>query len=252
MNYGYIERAIEKEDYKDTRRTHLGGVGINPSGQWDDYLPPDELQAQYVETQACATFATLNIVEILERYIYGVTQNWSDRFLAETSGTTVYGNDPHAVAETLRKKGDVPESDWPYTSDINTWGKFYQTPPDNLKTFALQFTLKYVFGHQYVTTTQKAMKEALTRSPLGAAVYAWSVPVDGIYHREGSDVHWICIYGYERNNYWKVLDTYDNTKKRLAWDFGFNTVKEYTLHKQVKVDSFWETFLRWFRLALNL
>lgn len=253
MRYGLIIPKIQKGDYVQGSRLRLGGVALQPDGQWDAYLPPDELQAQYVETQACATFGTLNAVEILERRVYADTSNYSDRFLAEQSGTTMYGNDPHTVAETLRKLGVCFESDWPYTPDINTWGKFYKTPTENIKFIAKTFIYKYSFGHQYVKTDQTSMMEALTRSPLGADVQAWGhVDSDGIYHRSGSSNHWICIYGYERNRYWKVLDTYDNTRKKIAWDFGFSVVKEYTLNKHVVSETWWEYFLRLFRQYLGL
>lgn len=250
MNHGFIYRAPEEGDYRQDGNIRLGGLPLLPNGQWDNFLPQDELQDRGLSTMACASFGTLNAIEILERQEFGDTTDWSDRFLAEKSGTTQNGNDPHTVAETLRKDGTVYESDWPYSPDIKTWGQFYQTPPYEITIRAqVEFKGKYDFGHQYVKTDPQSMMNALMYSPLGADVFAWNAPdTDGIYHRFGAiSEHWICIYGYEKDKYWKCLDTYDNTRKKLSWDFGFSCVKQYTLHKQVLTNSPWSQAIIWLR-----
>ena len=77
--------------------------------------------------------------------------------------------------------------------------------------------------------------------------------MDGRYRRNDQrSNHDIVIYGSEQNYYWKCLDTYDNTKKKLAWDFGFSMVKEYTLDKNVVVETAWQTFLRLLREWLGV
>lgn len=248
MNYGFQYRAPEKQDYKQNGRLQLGGLPLRSDGQWDAYLPPDELQDSYLPTMACVTFATNNCVEILERQEFGDTTNWSDRFLAKVSGTSPSGNDPFTVAETLRRKGNVYEEDWAYTSAINTWEKFYFDIPYSLITDAqVKFRGKYDYGHQYVGTDPTSMMQALHYSPLTADVYAWlPTGIDGLYRRHGyASNHCICIYGYEEGQYWKCLDTYDNTRKKLAWDFGFTMVTQYTLHLQVLNNSPWAKAIRW-------
>ena len=250
QNYGLIFVEPTKEDYRDNGVIRLGGAPLQPTGQWSEFLPPDEFQAQYVETQACVTFGTLNCVEILIRRLYGEVTNWSDRFLANISGTQPNGNDPQRVAETLRKNGTVYQEDWPYTSDLDTWAKFYATPPYDLTVQAqAKFKGKFNFGHQWVGTDPDSMMTALTYSPLGVAVQAWTKGRDGLYKRTGGSNHWVCIYGYSKGNYWKCFDSYDNSKKRLAWDFGFDMVKQYTLEKQVLNNSGWSRAIKWF---LNL
>ena len=246
MSYGLVFDERKPEDYVLGGLTSLDIPVLVPDGQWDEYIPADELQAQYVETSACASFGTLNCVEALERREFGVATNWSDRFLAEVSGTTPQGNSPHTVAESLRKKKCVYEAEWPYTPDLDTWGKFYQTPPYNLIVRA-QIEFGYDFGHQWINTDQASMMEALKYSPIGADVQAWGIPENGIYHRLGQSNHWICIYGYVPNQYWKVFDSYDNTHKKVAWDFGFTMVKGYTLHKQVLTESIFDKAIRWLR-----
>ena len=136
----------------------------------------------------------------------------------------------------MRNYGCVDAELWPYTADVNTWEKFYEEPPLEVKAMALNFGIKFDFGHEYVPGDIESMKRALQYSPLGAAVWAWSFPdQNGYYFRDGNmqDDHWVTIYGYEEGKYWKCFDSYTSTHKQLAWDFGFTCVKRYTLNKQV-------------------
>jgi len=244
-NHGLLLDKIEPQDYFGGGKIELGGEVLRPDGQWDDYLPSDELQNKGFEPSACVSFGTLNCVEVLERFIYGDVENYSDRFLAYASGTTLQGNSPQKVAEKLRKAGAVKESEWPYPENA-TWTTYYQTPPQNMYTRALEFMAKYDFGHQYESADPLSMMKALTYSPLGVAVFAWPQPdSEGILHRPlgAQSNHWCMVYGYVPNQYWKVMDTYDNTKKKLAWNFGFEQVKRYTLHKQVVNNTAWGRFV---------
>lgn len=243
-----------KGDYIRGGRVQLGSLPIRPDGQWDNFLPDGENQGHYMEPENCTSENTLNPVEILQRQEFGDTTNWSDRFLAWKSGTTRTGNDPHKVAETLRKYGTPIESDWPYTPDINTWDKFYAQPPYQIEVNGIAaFGGRYNFGHQWVNPDPQSMKNALQYSPLGADVYAWNNPdSDGIYHREGmASEHWVTIYGYVPGKYWKVFDSYPPYQKKIAWDFGFSMVKEYTLYKTVLTTNpldpkyLWACAIRW-------
>lgn len=245
--YGLILPVIHPEDYVQGGRIQLAGEALVPNGQWDSFLPEDELQAHWVETQACATFGTLNCVEALERRVYGAAHDWSDRWLAKLSGTTKQGNDPHQVAETLRKKGCVNQLDWPYDKYINTWELFYQDIPFEMEVQGqVQFRGSYDFGHQYVRTDPESMMQALCASPLGVDVDAWHKKGD-VYVRKGASNHWVMIYGYKKGKYWKILDTYDNTKKRLAWGYSFSIAKQYTLDKRVLGETLWDKAIKFLR-----
>ena len=185
------------------------------------------------------------------RQQFGEADNLCKKFLAFASGTTSTGNDPNTVAETLRKLGDCMESDDPYTSLDNSWAQFYATPAQWLYTKALEFCALYNFGHSWVTpATPENMMSALTYSPLTGGVYAWAEPdADGIYHRPAGaqSEHDVCIYGYVIGQYWKIFDSYANETKKLAWDFGFDVVKRYTLTKNIvntpQAQSAWQSFL---------
>lgn len=246
MKYGLILDEKQPEDYQFGSAVSLGSEMLVPDGDWAPWLPIDEYQNLAMEPMACTSFGTFNCLEALVCFEYRITINYSDRFLAYTSGTTQYGNSPKTVIDTLRKKGSVTEDLWPYTPDINTWTKFYATPPQNLYTKAVALLAEFSIGYEFVSNTQAAMMEALKHSPLGVSVYAWDAPDnDGIYHRPqfAQSNHWTMCYGYVPNQYWKIFDSYDNSHKRLAWDFGFEQVFGYTLHRQIVSESWFQKFL---------
>lgn len=252
---GFIYRAPQKGDYRDNGPIKLGGLPLRPDGQWDAFLPTPEYQDRYTQTESCTSFNTLKAVQTLLKQEFGDITNWSDRFLASISGTTPSGNDPHTVAEHLRKQGTVYETEWPYTPDINTIGKYLQTPPFDLNVKAqVEFRGQYDFAHQYVGTDPQSMMNALQFSPLGVDVFAWNLSDnDGIYHRQGQiSEHWTMVYGYVPGKYWKCLDSYPPYEKKLAWDFGFTMIKQYTLHKTVLDNSLWAKAIRYFQLKLGL
>ncbi len=232
MKYGLQTIEKKKEDYQFGSAVSLKRNKIILGGQWDSFLPHPELQRVGVETMACATFSLLNVVEILEREEFGDKTNWSDRFLAYISGTTKRGNNPFKVAETLRKNGDVFEREWGNNITLDTWNKYYEIPPQKLYTVARQFLKEYNFGHEWVNSTQVDMMLALKFSPLTVAGWAWTQDKNGLFYtpKGKKAVHSFVVYGYVINKYWKVFDSYDNTIKRLRWDYEFSMVQSYTLH----------------------
>jgi len=256
MNTGFQLKPIEDDHYV-FGDAKLGDVPILTDGQWDSWLPIAEDQAPFgFEPMACTTFALLNAVEIMLRQRYGATNNFSKKFLAYVSGTTTSGNDPHTVAEALRTKGDVEESDYPYVSTDTTWAKFYAQPAQWLYTKALEFIAQYSFGHSWVSPASPgSMMSALNYSPLTAGVYAWlqEDPATGYYTNKLnlSPEHDVCIYGYVVNEYWKCFDSYSLETKKLAWDMPFSGVKRYTLNRQVVNPTAWDTFIQWMNTVLE-
>lgn len=215
----------------------LKGVPLVPTGQWDAYLPEIENQSRDgFEPYACVSYAILNAVEMLIKKVYGSDENFSDRFLAYSTGTQAkQGNDPTTVCTFLGRKGDVHEADWPYDSK-----NFYATPPQPLYTLAKEFIAHYKYDNQWVPATPIAMIDALTRSPLTVAGFAWQSNNDGLYYWPDGAMadHYFVIYGYVRNQHWLAFDTYDNNYKKLVWDYPFTQVKEHSLHRQT-VDEGW-------------
>lgn len=234
-NYGFIKDEINPEDYIFGGGQIIADI-LQPTGQWDEFLPPEELQSTLtVETYACVSFGTLNALEILFRRVLGQVDNFSDRYLAYISGTKgKTGNSPHTVAEKLRKLGDVRQLDWDFTPDINTNEKFYAEPPSYLMAFAERFLDEYDFKHDYVPANPIAMKEALKYSPLGFSVTAWTKDENGLYYNVGANSHWVVCYGYEDGKYWKIYDSYSNdgtNLKKVRWDALPEVCKRYSVGK---------------------
>jgi len=261
-NTGYQPPIIQVGDY--IHGDHLlGDIATNPIGDWSAFLPSDEFQDRGFETYSCVSEATLHCVEILQRRTYGDTTQYSVRFLAQQSGTgSKGGNDDNTVAETLRKEGCCAETDWPF--NVANYEAFYTPPPTNvIKLAKVQFA-DNSFGHSWVVdTSPQGMMNALTFSPLALGVYAWAEPdANGIYHRPpgAEDCHEITVYDYDRVNhqYWCIFDSYDNTHKRLAWDYGFGMGKRFTLNRVVPTSPNptgwinWPLFVNWIRGLLGL
>src|SRR3990167_9548677 len=128
-NYGLVIDVPREGNYVLGGLSKLGRQVIQANGQWDEHLPAIELQALGVETYACTVFGTLSACEILAKKQYSQDENWSDRWLAWNAGINPPGASPHTTAEYLRKGGSPMQDKWDYTPDINTWDKFYETPP---------------------------------------------------------------------------------------------------------------------------
>lgn len=239
--YGYIKAAIKPEDYI-FGSGQIPGEILQPYGQWGAFLPPDEFQNRNgVEPYACATFGTLNALEIILRRLYGADVNFSDRFTAQISGTQYqHGNSPHTVAEYIRKIGAVPEEAWPITPDVDTFEKWYAEPGKSLYDRARRFLSEYDFRHDWLPDTKPdTLKEALKHSPVGASAFAWAAGHDGRFYKPTgtSDNHWCAITGYEEGVCWKVFDSYDNTHKELVWDFAFEQAKRYVIRKKAPTEN---------------
>ncbi len=257
-NYGFIRPLIDKTHY-------LGGTLpkdiLQSNGQWLELLPVNEKQARdNFETYGCTTFGSLNALEILKKRVTNIEDNYSDRFTYITSQTQPPGNDPHIVAETIRKTGVISEQSLPFSDEINTFEKFDNigTSPENFAREADEWLGKYHYLHEWVfdgdvPNKQELLKEYLQYSPLGVSVYAWVQDSDGLYKKYGEDNHWTCLVGYVENEYWIVFDSYPTTDgseiKHLAWNFDFGYAKRYLISptpNKAKMST-WEIIKGWFR-----
>jgi len=236
MKYGFQKLPIDIEkDHLFGSSRSIGGEVLQPDGDWTAFLPEDEFQnLNDIEPYACTSFGTLNAVETLANRL-GIKENWSDRFLAKISGTDInHGNNPHTVAEYLRKQGTTLQGLWDVTPDINTFDKYYSEIPESIKTMGLQFVAEYSFGHEYVNSSLASLKEALKYSPLGISVYAWQMGQDGIYFKPKGcvDIHWCMLYKIE-GDVGYIYDSYDNTHKKYRLS-NVEVAKRYTLVKNTK------------------
>jgi len=257
VNHGLKIEPIAPEEY--TFGVQLAAEELQPDGQWDDYLPGVEIQKlRGVETSSCVSFGTLNCVEILYQRLYNQQKNYSERYTAILADTTRSGTSPTKVAEVIRKRGVIDDPLLPFSGDISSFEE-YHSPKPMLQGFldkGSEWLKTHEFGHDWVFTggsvsfKQNLLKTALKSSPMGVSVLAWQKSGDYYTKPHGAvDNHWCTLYGYKDGEYWKIFDHYDDTNKKLAWDYDFNLAKRYTLFKQPRRDPY--LWVLW-RKILNL
>lgn len=248
MNHGYIYKPHEPHHRTFGAANQIGGTPLNPGGHWLPWAPlSDQQQNEGIEPENCTSEALLGCVEILARFQYGDTTEWSKRFLAYVSGTTTTGNDPMTVANALQSKGTVPESDWPNSTSLTTWDLFYVKPPQSLFVEAIEFIAEYAFDKEWVNSDPASLKAALEYSPLSVAGYAWALdPRDNTryYTPPGAEpCHDFVLMDYVDGEYWVVFDSYEQDIKHLAWDYVFTDAMRYSLTKQIVNPTAWTQFL---------
>jgi len=243
--HGFKPDIPKPEDYV-FGGNKLSGKVLNQYGQWDIYLPDSELQKRNgLETQNCVSYGTLNCLEIILRK-RGILANKSERYTGVLADTDQSGNSPNKVAESIRKKGVIPEEMLPFNESIVTWDDYYSPNPMTEKYLKIgqKWINEWIFGHEWVFANdysgkrQDILKEALKRSPLGVSVFAWIWNDDGIYinPQKMPDNHYCTLYGYKDGEYWKVFDHYSNDRKKLDWNYPFGFCKRYFLAKRKKVN----------------
>ena len=224
QNRGYIEQEIAPKDWS------LGGISAMPKviervdGQWDAFLPSLEIQRfPWGDSQACVSYSFLNVLETLQNK-RGVKFNYSDRALAKASGTTMSGNTMRKVADTARLGGLCQEA--LYGSEATSWNDYYKALPVNVAKECSEFAGKHTIQYETVFYYPDQICQALQYSPLQIAMYAYGQYVDGIYQNPGNvqSNHCIELYGYSYGKYWKVYDHYENSFKRLAWDYNISFI----------------------------
>jgi hypothetical protein len=242
LNHGLIVDPIQEQDYL-FGQLKLPAVILQSDRDWSPYLPSDEYQNKYgLETYNCTNYGTLNCIEILMDRNFGIEANYSERYTGVETGTVVGGNSIQKVIETIRKVcGLIPENMLPFDSFVRTWEQYYSPKPmsEDLEKIGQEWLKKYALGHEWIFTLGDGkdrisrMKECLQYSPIGITVCAWIYDDNGfcINPDKETDNHWVVCYGYEDGQYWKIFDSYDNTRKKLDWNYPFGYGKRFTLDK---------------------
>ena len=254
INDGYIAPKIKPEDY-------ILGSGQVPqeilqeNGQWTDYYVVEEIQKKNFDTFNCTGFNTTTPLEIqlLRR---GEIKNFSDRGLGIFAGTFPPGNDPHTVAEAVRKQGLFNEQLLPFSQQLENVKEYYSYKGGDkalCKTEAKKFKENYFFKHDYLRATsgnvsKETLKEALRYAPLAIAVFAWAKRGGKYFRPENkADTHWTTLIGYKERDHWIVFDSYSPFVKYLEWDFPISVAKRYYIRKRTK-----EEMLEYLKKQLNL
>lgn len=238
-DYGFIPSVIEEDHY-------LAGALpkdiLQSDGDWTPYLPTYECQAINFETSACAFFGTINSMETIEKKLKGGDPNHSERFPYNIAGAIPSsGNDPHTVAEIIRKNGMVDQSVLPMTKTIQEW----MTPrPMTLELIdkGEEWLNQYDFKHEWIFTNNPKkedrvalLKEYLKYSPVAMSVTAWHRAGDEYVDHGQPNTHWVMCFKLEEvdGEYFPIIfDSYTQNGspiKRLHPDHHIEMAKRYTL-----------------------
>lgn len=227
--FGLINKPIDPQRWIYKSNSPLLGGELNPSADWEQYLPVVEYQNLFgFDTMACVTYSFLNCIETLWKFQGNSERNFSDRFLATMSGTTHAGNTFDGVADGARRCGLVNESEYPHNAD--SWNEYYQVISEEILAIGKKFLKDYEIKVEYVRTYRlDDILESLKSSPLQVTVkYASG---EGILNPTGEWNHAVTCYGYKMNEYWKIYDHYSQTKKKYAWNYEFGAINKFTLQK---------------------
>lgn len=259
--YGFLPPEILETDYLFGGQTKLKAEVLRPDGQWDSYLPVSEYQLKNgIETSNCTVYGSLNAIETLYNRLYGVSNDYSERYIGVLAETTEEGNSVNKVAEVIRKKGLIPEAVLPFNDTIKSWSAYYSPKPMTTEFLKLGenwlffhgLGYEWVFNQYYLGDKKARLREALQISPLGISVSAWPEPKDGIYYKDGQENHWVCMYGYEEGKYWKIYDSYDDTKKKLDWNYDFRWAMRYSLWKKTLTEESKKNIIQNISEVLNI
>lgn len=231
--YGLIEKPPEEGNWILGERSDAKHAVFDRN--WDIYLPKFEYQKLNYETFACVSFSALNCLETYINRVYGFEYNFSDRYTANISGTIVKrGNWLHKVAESIRTDGLVLERDYQY--DAKTADEYYAPILENIimgaKEFYDEWSIQWEWVGSVITKPDK-LWEALQYAPIQVTVHAWFKSDDGIYHRvERERNHAVMLYAGKYQDHWLIYDHYDESVKKLSWDFNFGGSIQFTAHKK--------------------
>lgn len=245
-NYGLKEPVLADDHYL-LGASPLRGNPVRLDGDWRPFLPDAEPQSNgRVETYNCTAFGTNNVIETILRS-KGVFANYNDRALGIAAGTSPAngGNDPHVVAETVRKVfGAVDESVLPFDDSVTTAEQYYSPNPlpASITSAAAKWWDSWQLGHEWIIPPQSGLTieqkrntliEGLKYSPLGVAVYAWQYEKGRYIKPKGTRAnHWTTLVAADKDRkVFIVFDSYDGYLKELDWDYDFDYAKIYYIQE---------------------
>lgn len=255
MHHGLLLNPKESDHWEvgsGLATERFGGVGLNPTGDWTPWRPPDEAQSRSgFDTDGCAVFGTLKAWIVLAKF-YGFTdfpQDLSERYTGVMAGTTLTGTDPHVVAEVTRTTaGAVPQAVMPWTEDIDTYDEYYNKPmAQSLLPFGKELLNKFELGHEWVfpwgSTYTPEQKATLLTTALKRGTVC--VSVDGNYEEDAQgnltkpvgaqDSHWVLLLNQNT-----IDDQYIPFVKTLAENYDHNSAKLYFMKRNTQASqNFW-------------
>lgn len=240
-NYGFQKDKIAEEDYV-FGASRLPQEILQPDGQWDEWLPEYEPQAENYETNGCTVWGTQNCIETLYARKNGIAPNFSERFTYILAGVRPPGSTPKKIADNIHRNGLIGQAKLPIPATFDEFITPDPLPPELLQE-GRKWLEEHDLGYEFVwkgamLNDQKIqmMKEALRYSPLGVSVTAW-YENDGIYDDNGMpNNHWCECYGYTDKG-WKIFDSYDHSHKIYSFNSNIDMAMRYNLDDRWYTDN---------------
>ena len=240
-NYGFNPDLvkIKPEDY--IFGSALPFIVIKKDGQFDDFLPIYEPQAEKYETSGCTDWGGQNQVEIYSKKVFGFEPNYWEAFNYILAGITREGANPQNAYESFRNDGMIDE----VVPMPDTYEEFSDPKQITEERRAMGKKWKdiYDFKHEWITNpTPEIIKNALPFGPVALGVTAW-IEQDGLYIDNGQpNNHWCVCYGYiedERGIILKIFDSYNHSKKLLHPDHKISVAKRIHIAKKKTYEEDW-------------
>ena len=232
-NYGLNINEIPNPTAYKLGAVELPKIVLRPDGQWDAYLPADELQfTPSYDTFGCTIYAIENIQQILEKFHFGTTSEYSERYNYNLIKIVPPGADPYLAAESFRNDG-VISGQLPMTDTLSE----YATPrPMSQKYIELGIAHPHMLKHQWLWENSRTkevrtalIKEHLPYSPLTVSVTAWQLGPDGSYLDAGrNNTHLTVLYGWNDRG-WLIYDSYAPHRKTLSYDHNIEASQRFQL-----------------------
>ncbi len=267
-NFGFIRSEIDDTQYIFGASPLLSN-DINPSGDWEKFLPDFEYQAEGYETYGCVPYGTENAVQTLMNFHFGTKINYSERFAYNLASIVPPGSDPHFVNEIMRKYGFISQERLPRSSTLEEFKKPRPMTTDYLS-LGQDWLKHYTFGHDWVFTNSpnkqariSLLQSALKKGTVCISVTAWW-EVNGLFVDNGQpNTHWTQLYKIDDDGTMYVFDSYAlimdgvplNAKKKLSPDHHIEMAKRYTVtikDPTAQQKSLWDTILELWAKVFNL
>jgi len=140
---------------------------VLPNYDWRPHCPDGEPQfSNKADCMGCVSFSNNNSAEVQLKQ-QGLSYNFSDRWLAKTSGTTPDGNYLYKVADVGRNIGRVLEADYPPPTDW-TWDTYYSEIPASVNSKVIQFDEAY----EWIPTDATSLIYHLKQAPIQITIPA--------------------------------------------------------------------------------
>jgi len=251
--YGFKAPSITDTHYVAGDGRILGASPIKPDGDWTNFLPKYEAQADKFETWGCVVFGGENQIETMNRFLFGVEPNFSERFIYNIVGIKPGGTDPQLVYEAIRRNGLINQEVLPATDSFEEFCKPRPMSEPYISE-GKKWKEGYEYDHDWVlqgTETEKeridTLRFNLMFSPLGVSVTAWFPD----YEDKGQvNNHWCMLYKMDDKFYY-IFDSYDHSLKQVPLTHKISYAKRIFLSKKLSEEkktnillTFWELLKR--------